>query len=304
MIGTATLERMVWRHEYGQASSSALEAGFNAERSYIDDAFAAVQNRLDIVRQHDAGLLGKFDDCRNAFGQALDGGQWRTCLHQMRKTARHLSAVRDLLAAHEAIAAVEADAAILRRVVPDVGPYRLTSVETATALVAAARECMNEHAYLKARSIGDFAAAYIKPLLVRTAPSPDTLRSFTDRIERLTEICNEVAPVAVATAELIPGPLQHAMRDGWVDLSLRLLGELERQAASRAQLASALFDLSQVEPKLIARDMKRLSGQRSFEAAARYVRRRTIESVANSSKSLNIEIESLIGAWNGKSDTV
>jgi hypothetical protein len=209
-----------------------------------------------------------------------------------------------LLAAHDEIAAVDADATVLRQLVREVGPYRLTSIETPTALVAAAKECMDEHTYLKARSLAAFAAAYLMPLMVRAIPPPEMLRTFTDRIRHLTEICNKATRAMAAGAELAPGPIQDAMRNGWVNLSVRLLGELEIQAASRAQLSSALLLLAETDVVSHTPQITKLAGERSFEAAASYVRHLTIDRVTNRTTQLNVEIKSLIGAWNGQSDAV
>lgn len=259
------LRRAVWRHEHGRLPSGRTAFdGLGDEYLRALDELHALEGDRSTIRAHAPTLLADHDDALRRARRALEEEALGTALRHLLYARERMEQMRELLAAHAALArAAEAEARL--RAVARVDRLReLPSVHAPGWLLEAARERMAEGCWARAAYLADACTRQADALHPRAAADPARTAALEDSLREMREMC-------AATRMLLPDSVEDpwsgavldaaaaVSEDGWLVLAERMAEEMAALLAPRARFRRALEQAPEGADAAIAALRRRLA---------------------------------------------
>lgn len=236
---TVSLDRLLWRHEYGKLAPELLEIELRDALDRLGDAALDVLEHAETIRRWNGELLQSRTDVFGRAARAVDRRQFRDALRHIRISTSILATMRLLLQAveraeraDEAMHAVYELAAVPRL-------RHLPAITSLAQLVDAARLCINEQRYLGGSLLADASIRLAASLREQRFVEAAQRATMDDRLQAVEDLCVATRPFCAPAQDDDPSidgtlpALRRLLDQGLLRLASRLLSELEVQLAGR-----------------------------------------------------------------------
>jgi len=280
-----SLERLLWRYEYGLFPSNRLDYLLREEASQLVTAFEGHRGQLDVLRQWDHGLIYAFDEAVSQAYRQLDGQNRREALRQIKQARIGLETIKQILRAHSDLMSIRSALKQLGRLVSIERLRQFPAINSIEQMVELTEQFMRNRQYRQAIFVARFCARQIETLERREPTTSVRSEKLVARLNQIRAICAGTGHF-VSTPELdlqndgTLGKLQVLVREGWLTLAEQLITDLEVTLASRRlfydEYQRALTDPA-LEPWLASiRELNVIKRDQSWDVALRRLRETTL----------------------------
>jgi hypothetical protein len=247
------LRRALWRHGYGQLSSTRMQELL--EEAYEDTTrgFAALEDGVPAARRHSPELLAVRDGFRARAHTAIRGERFRDAVDEILLGQRALADLRALVEACDRIG--EAAAAVRRLADAASAPrlHALPCIAAPARLLALACEHLERKRYAQVTYLAAAARAECAPLERRERAESARVARLEARLAEIRVLCAETRELSGGEADpLADGALDAAAalaRDGFLTLAERVADELAFSLAARDRFRRELRRAGEASPE-------------------------------------------------------
>lgn len=281
---TLSLDRLIWRYEYGYAAEDVVRAAFDQQAALLREDFAALSGRLDIIRQWDPSLIFQFDEAHAAYYKAMAAEPLRDALRCFARAREILTRCCELLDSADLLDRARDLSAGLQSLARESSLATLPSFATPAQLVEDAEAHMRRGEYLRAASIARVSIRYTEPMVAAddrgAGADADGVSSRLDALARTYEKTVQFVSEASATRDQEAVQALVRLSASRRALAQRALGELEWSESQRARFARTAQHLSAQEVEPIGRELRELDARSWSTAADRLLGRMVLSSAS------------------------
>lgn len=235
---TRSIERLVWRHEYGKLAVELLDIEMRDALDRLGQAsLELTEEHASAIRLWDAALLHRFSDAYRAAMDAVATLRYRQALRRMHECERTLDAMRELLAAVKATDAAEEAALALHELAAVPRLQHLPAVASTAQIVDLARQTIIEGHRPRAVAIARTCSRMALRLLEKREPNSGERAAFEEACLDIEALCHATRAFAPGSGDpAADGSLEQVaglLAEGYAHLASRLLTELQIDLSGR-----------------------------------------------------------------------